>query len=115
MEKINVELNDTPYTHLTQCSFILYVQDTLTCIAITYINTNDLTLSIDNIYTIKCYQGQGYCTKLLKYIISFCRDNETKKIILDDYSSKLGQQNNIYIKNGFKYICDGKPAMHIET
>lgn len=57
------------------------------------------------------YRNNGYGTFLLKKIIRYCLKNNIKKIELDDMSDNFNKENNIYIKNGFRYIENGFPEM----
>ena len=57
------------------------------------------------------WRGQGYGTLLLKNIIEYCKECNINKIELDDMSDNFNKKNNIYVKNGFKYIQKGYPEM----
>jgi ribosomal protein S18 acetylase RimI-like enzyme len=59
------------------------------------------------------YQNQGYGSILLYNLIEYCKNNEINNITLDDMSDRFNQQNNIYIKFGFKYIMEGFPEMEL--
>ena len=59
------------------------------------------------------YQNKGYGSLLMEYLIDHCKENNIRKIILDDMSDRFNQEHNIYLKFGFKYISNNFPEMEL--
>jgi hypothetical protein len=57
------------------------------------------------------YQNLGYGTLILSKLIDYCKNNKIINILLDDMSDRFNEKNNIYIKNGFKYLQKDFPEM----
>ena len=57
------------------------------------------------------YRNKGYATKLLYYVINYCKLNDYKTLYLDDCSDNFNKINNIYLNIGFNYINNGSPEM----
>jgi ribosomal protein S18 acetylase RimI-like enzyme len=57
------------------------------------------------------YREYGFGTLLLKIFIRICKNKKIKKIELDDMTDNFNKKNNIYLKNGFRYIKKGFPEM----
>jgi ribosomal protein S18 acetylase RimI-like enzyme len=75
----------------------------------------DLDCNIIYLETNKKYKNRGYASYLIQCIIKKMRKNKIKKIFLDDMSLNAREKNNIYIKNGFKYINEyPEPEMILE-
>lgn len=53
------------------------------------------------------YRGEGNGTKLLQHGIQFAHNVGIRDITLDDMSDRYRCKDNIYLKNGFKYVGDG--------
>ena len=62
-------------------------------------------LNLLDLETNEKYRGKGYATKLLQYIISYCRQNGYYYIILDDATDVTDKYKNIYNKFG-AYVKD---------
>ncbi len=45
----------------------------------------------------------GHGTYILNYIKKICVENNINVIKVDDCSDNFNKENNIYLKNGFKY------------
>ena len=59
------------------------------------------------------YRNKGHADNILKEIISYCKNHNISSIYVDDMSERFNKSNNIYIKNGFKYVVKGFPQMQI--
>ena len=69
---------------------------------------------IISLYTEELFEGKGYGTLLLKLVENFATRNKVSKIIVDDCSDRFGQEKNIYVKFGFKYVVPGHPEMELK-
>ena len=72
---------------------------------------------LDGVMTIKWftthqkYRRKGMGDYLLKRVIRYAKENNIKKIELDDMTDRMFKKDNIYLKNGFVYLADGEPEM----
>jgi len=72
-------------------------------------------ISIQSMFVCEKYRGNGLGTKLLQHIMK-SYDNIYKNYVveLDDMSDKAWHRDNIYLKNGFKYINEyPQPEMEL--
>jgi len=66
---------------------------------------------IQYVFTKEEHRNKKYATYLLLYLKQYCKNNNVKIIKLDDCSDKFNHPNNLYLKNGFKYVTYGEPEM----
>lgn len=66
---------------------------------------------IQYVFTKEEYRNKKYATCLLLYLQEYCKNNNVKIIKLDDCSARFNHSNNLYLKNGFKYVTCGEPEM----
>ena len=88
-----------------------------------FINPNDLGnaylfahyyedyLYITTLFTKPLYRGKKYASTLLKRAIYEAKKNKCTCIKLMDHSDKFNNNDNIYIKHGFKYENLGQSEM----
>jgi ribosomal protein S18 acetylase RimI-like enzyme len=94
-------------------NIIIKILNKSSVIGVLYAIVNDNSCHINSFSINDKYQNQGYGSILLYNLIEYCKNNEIKNILLDDMSDRFNQQNNIYIKFGFRYIEDGFPEMEL--
>ena len=65
-------------------------------------------LSISYIEINPVFQGRGFSYLLLLLFIAkiYLNNPELMYLVLDDMSDNFGKNNNIYLKNNFKYVKD---------
>jgi len=93
--------------------FLLLDKDTIisTATCSEYVDEDDPLLSryvglnLQDLETDEKYRGKGYASKLLNYMISYCRQNGYFYIILDDATDVTDKNKNIYNKFG-AYVKD---------
>jgi len=93
--------------------FILMENDNIISVATCteYIDNDDsllykyVGLNLQDLETNESYRGRGYASKLIDYIISYCRKNGYFYIILDDATDITDKKKNIYNKFG-AYVKD---------
>ena len=73
---------------------------------------NNHTLFIMNLFIPLEMRNRGIGSQLLSRMKIFCRNTGIIKIELDDMSDNFLKNNNIYIKNGFKYKKNTFPEMY---
>ena len=78
-----------------------------------YFNNTDNVCMIINLHTIEKHRGYGYGYKILEYIKRICIERNIQTIELDDCTDLFGQDNNIYLKAGFKYKEENQPEMKL--
>ena len=103
------------FKNITENNIILYYSDkeleinkffdSISHIHIVYNSYDgDDSATIIFLKTNRRYRNKGLATNLLKESIKIIKKLKIKKIELDDMSRNARTKNNIYIKNGFKYI-----------
>lgn len=66
---------------------------------------------ISSLKTHETKMHNGYALKLLSVLIDLCKQNNIQTIKLEDMTDNYKQENNIYSKLGFNYVCDNNPEM----
>jgi GNAT superfamily N-acetyltransferase len=59
------------------------------------------------------FRGLGIGSALLTRLVDYAKENNVKKIILDDMTDNCRQANNIYLKHGFNYLYEYGPEMEL--
>lgn len=77
------------------------------------INKQENEATLTWIKTNNEYQKKGYASKLINHMINYCRDSQISEINLDDMTDNYRKDNNLYLKNGFKYVDDNGPEMFL--
>lgn len=74
-----------------------------------YYSKKDKSVSILHLFIQPSLRNKGYGSLLIKECIKKCKNTYRSKLIfyIDDMSDRYLQQNNIYIKLGFRYISEG--------
>ena len=71
---------------------------------------------LQSVFTPPDERRQGIATSLILRLVAYCREQHGVTVIeLDDMSDHYRQNDNIYLKLGFKYLEETGPEMRAET
>jgi GNAT superfamily N-acetyltransferase len=68
-------------------------------------------MDIIELYVEEKYRGHKYGSMLIDHVIEKSKINNILVINVDDMSDRYRQFDNIYLKNGFKYVDEDGPEM----
>jgi ribosomal protein S18 acetylase RimI-like enzyme len=77
-----------------------------------YYDDEEDSITVQWFWVNEKHRGCGYGNKLLKNLIDNYKDF-IEKIELDDMSDMYRKDNNIYVKNGFRYTDSFGPEMEL--